>query len=165
MHTLIAQLQAAFPSFQSPGAAGQEVSSLTLLEHFARFVVDSFEAGERDSLGRAFEIVEEYFGFEDDEFCSTLTVGFLESLQNIASHRPFGAEAFVQYLGPKTRDAWAELDRLWEDKTNLAEVVAKETGATLDRQREHSPSQRLEQIENPELRSIIEGMTRDNSEK
>src|SRR4029453_15928477 len=41
------------------------------------------------------------------------TVGVLESVQVQSTHYPFGQEAFVQWLGPLSRQAWFEIDELW----------------------------------------------------
>jgi hypothetical protein len=58
-------------------------------------------------------------------------VGFLETVQNVASHRKCGSAAFERFLGPDSQHAWAELNKIWLGKKYLAEVVASETGATL----------------------------------
>jgi len=96
-------------------------------------------------------------------------IGFLETVQNVASHRKCGAAAFEPFLGPRSQSAWSELIAMWRGKMSLAEVVASETGATLrprwwqfwrkrDRRR---PSELLNEVENPELRKIIEQITRE----
>jgi hypothetical protein len=33
-------------------------------------------------------------------------IGFLEDLQNLASQQPFGKEAFIPFLRPRSRVAW-----------------------------------------------------------
>jgi hypothetical protein len=76
---------------------------------------------------------------------------------------------FGQFLWPKSRLAWAELNQLWQGKTSLAEVVVAETGATLRprwwqfwrRSNTRSPSELLNQVEMPESRKIIEQMARE----
>lgn len=57
--------------------------------------------------------------------------GFLETVQNVASHRRCGSAAFERFLGPSSQRAWAELNKVWLGKKSLAEVVASETGAAL----------------------------------
>jgi hypothetical protein len=36
---------------------------------------------------------------------------------------------FIQWLGPKSKGAWAEIDEMWRGKTNLMEVVRAEIAA------------------------------------
>ncbi|MBZ5699361.1 MAG: hypothetical protein LAN18_12540 [Acidobacteriia bacterium] len=39
------------------------------------------------------------------------------------------AAVFIQWLGPKSKEAWAEIDEMWRGKTKLAEVVRAEIAA------------------------------------
>ena len=55
-----------------------------------------------------------------------VVIGFLEDLQNVASWQEFGKEAFVQFLGSQSRDAWYEIERTWAGKRSLMEVVRAE---------------------------------------
>jgi hypothetical protein len=98
-----------------------------------------------------------------------VVLGFLETVQNVASHRNCGSTLFEQFLGPRSQSAWTELINVWRGKTSLAEVVASETGATLRprwwqfwRKRNRLlPSELLNEVQNPELRKIIEQITRE----
>ena len=54
---------------------------------------------------------------------------FSEALKNTASWRPFGETVFIQWLGPKSKEAWAEIDEIWRGKTNLMQVVRAEIAA------------------------------------
>jgi hypothetical protein len=38
---------------------------------------------------------------------------------NLASRQAFAKEAFVPFLGPKSREAWDELERFWGGKSNV----------------------------------------------
>ncbi len=55
-----------------------------------------------------------------------IAIGFLEDVQNVASWQVFGKEAFIPFLGPQSRQAWNEIERIWADKTSLMEVVRDE---------------------------------------
>jgi hypothetical protein len=55
-----------------------------------------------------------------------IAIGFLETLQNAASWRTFGREAFISFLGPQSRQAWNEIEKIWACKTSLMEVVRDE---------------------------------------
>ena len=141
------------------------------MDRFARLVIDIYEAGDRERLRPAFDIVERGFESGGTEIRDALVVGFLEALQNIASHRAYGAEVFVPFLGTHSRQAWNELNVAWAGKESLADVVAAERGVSLPRRwwqfwrRRDSPKQMLAKVQNSELRAIIESMTREAPKK
>ncbi|MGB6194190.1 MAG: hypothetical protein WBF42_17115, partial [Terracidiphilus sp.] len=117
----------------------------------------------------AFEFAENFIiaGSEDEKHAAI--VGFLESVQNVASHHKCGSSSFEPFLGPQSKIAWEELNNLWRGKAYLAEVVAMETGASLrprwwqfwKKRKKPTPAELLNQIQNPDLRKIIEQMTRE----
>lgn len=96
-------------------------------------------------------------------------VGFLETIQNVASHRKCGCAAFEAFLSSSSKLQWIQLNEIWKGKESLADVVASETGASLEprwwqvwkRRTNRSPRQMLNEVENPELRKIIEQITRE----
>lgn len=146
-----------------------ETSDSRLMAELASYVVDSFEAGRTEEIRPAFELTEHLIATGSDEERHAAVVGFLETVQNVASHRKCGSAAFEHLLGPKSLRAWAELTDLWAGKMSLAEVVASETGATLQpswwqfwkRRDRHSPRELLNEVQNTELRKIIEQITRE----
>jgi hypothetical protein len=77
-------------------------------------VVDSFAAGEKLELPAVFERIERILAEGDASARELATVGALEDIQNISSHQPFGPQAFEPWLGPRSREAWAEINRLWQ---------------------------------------------------
>lgn len=131
--------------------------------------VAQFDVGNLKETNSAFELAERLIASGSEEERRAAIVGFLEKVQNVASHRDHGATVFERFLGPKSRTAWAELNQLWKGKSSLAEVVAAETGATLrprwwqfwKRRHRRSPRELLDQVESPELRRILEQMTRE----
>jgi hypothetical protein len=100
------------------------------LGEFASFIVDAYARQEIAPIAGAFTLVEELLDGGDEEVRAAAAFGFLEDLKNTASWRPFGAGVFIQWLGPKSKEAWAEIDEIWRGKTNLAEVVRAEIEAT-----------------------------------
>jgi hypothetical protein len=140
-----------------------------LMADLASHVVNAFEAGHPEDAQPAFNLAEQLIakGAEPDRRAAI--VGFLETVQNVASHRQCGTSAFEIYLGPLSRKAWAELNEIWKDKATLAEVVAAETGAKLappwwqfcKKREKRTPKQLLDEVENPELRKLIEQITRE----
>ena len=144
-------------------------SDSRLMQELGRHVVALFEAGHFEEVGTAFQLAEQLIASGSEEDRHAAIVGFLETVQNVASHRQHGAAVFEQFLRPKSRIAWEELNQVWKGKASLAEVVAAETGARLRprwwqfwrKQKTRSPKEMLDQVENPELRKIIEQMTRE----
>ena len=172
MRAFLNTIHAAYPKFTEHGDVSQDSASLlSSLEQFARFIIAAYESGDRDELKPAFAIMESGLASGDAEVREAVAVGFFETLQNVASHRAFGAGAFRGYLGDNSRQAWEELNAAWEGKSSLMEVVAEEAGGLLKvpwwqfwrRRRRSTPAEMLEKVENPELRAIIEGMTREDS--
>jgi hypothetical protein len=160
-----------YPTLESAvhSLCAEKASDSRLMAELASHVVDLFQAEHPEKVQPAFDIAERLLlsGEETDRQAATL--GFLETVQNVASHRPCGASAFEQFLGPQSQSAWSTLSEIWKGKTSLAEVVAAETGARLQprwwqfwRKRRHRTSQDLlREVENPELRRIIEQITRE----
>jgi len=90
---------------------------------FAHFAVDSFASGKTDCLPALFGAIESVLSDGEEEARQLAIVGFLEGVQNIASHRPFGYDAFVPWLGVNSIVAWRSLEKLWEGKASLMDVV------------------------------------------
>ena len=49
-----------------------------------------------------------------------VVIGFFEDLQYLASQPAFGKEVFIPFLGPKSREAWDELERFWAGESNVS---------------------------------------------
>jgi hypothetical protein len=147
----------------------EEASDRRFLAELGNHIVDLFEAGRPQYLQPAFNLAERLISRGTEEERQAAIVGFLETVQNVASHRQCGATAFTVYLGPLSRTAWTELNEIWKGKTSLAEVVASETGARLQapwwqfwrRRKRQSARELLEEVEYPELRKILEQITRE----
>ena len=90
---------------------------------FARHVIDLWEAGKTESYSAVFKLIERLIVEGDEEVRGLATVGFLESLQNNASRKDFGYGVFTESLGPRSLEAWSKLEKLWQGKRNLGDVV------------------------------------------
>ena len=171
MSRILDEIMAAYPSLSVALSSlpADEASDTRLMTELATHVVDLFEAESAEDVRPAFELAEHLIATGLDEERNAAVLGFLETVQNVASHRKFGPAAFEQFLGPRSQSAWAELMHVWQGKSSLAEVVASETGATLRprwwqswRKRDRLlPSELLKEVQNPELRKIIEQITRE----
>jgi hypothetical protein len=161
----------AFPSFTTVGSSvdPNSISDSQLMQDLAAYIVDQFEAKRMSDVRSAFDLADNLITEGTEAELHAATIGFLETVQNVASHRKCGSAAFEEFLGPSSKDAWLELDTVWRGKRKLAEVVAAETGASLKpkwwqfwrRRKTRSPQQLLREVQNAELRKIIEQITRE----
>jgi hypothetical protein len=62
----------------------------------------------------------------DQETRNLIGLGFFETLQNVASHRPQGNKAYEQLLGPMSKKVWSELQKMWAGKSSLVDVIRAE---------------------------------------
>ncbi len=121
----------------------------------AHYLVRCFENDQLDEFPIAFAVIERCFTDGDDRTQEAAT-GILEDIQNISSHREFGAHVFESWLGPQSQRAWNQLANAWRDVSSLADMVRKEKGNS-----PQSPSMpNLDEIEDPELRRMIEQLYR-----
>ena len=108
---------------------GEEAGLYNDFSEFAVFVVDAYARQDIDPIMASFNILEEFLVNGDEEVRGAAAFGFLEALKNTASWRPFGETVFIQWLGPKSKEAWAQIDEMWRGKTNLMQVLRAEIAA------------------------------------
>ena len=171
MSATMEQIARSYPSLahRLSELPADEASDRQFMAELGRHVVDLFQAGRSEEVRPAFSLAERLIAEGSEVERRAAVVGFLETVQNVASHGHCGAAAFTGFLGPRSQAAWSELNEIWKGKTSLAEVVAAETGARLDppwwqfwrRRKRKSARELLEEVENPELRRIIEQITRE----
>ena len=122
----------------------------------AQHLVDSYERDELVEFPAVFAALERCFAEGDAEAQNLAAVGVVEGIQNVASHRPFGAEVFLPWLGPASRAAWDELCVFW------GQVAAAKAAGLLG----PSPGQPAPpvvdpaDIQDPALRRMVEQMCR-----
>ena len=90
---------------------------------FARHIIRLFEGGKTESFPEIFSTVERLIVKGDEEVQGLAIVGFLESLQNNASWTDSGLRVYEKWLGSRSLKAWKDLERLWDGKHSLAEVI------------------------------------------
>jgi hypothetical protein len=106
---------------------GEPAGSYNDVAEFADFVVkDLYPNGNSADLQRAFDLMEHWLVNGNQNLRELIAVGFLEDVQNGASWQAFGKEVFIPFLGPQSRQAWNEIERIWADKASLMEVVRDE---------------------------------------
>jgi hypothetical protein len=99
---------------------GEPAGNYNDITQFVYFVVrDVYPSGKTEEVQQAFDLMEYWLKNGNESVRELIVIGFLEDLQNLASRQGFGKEAFVPFLGPKSREAWDELERFWGGKSNV----------------------------------------------
>ena len=122
----------------------------------AHYIVESYGRGTTEELPNLFATVESLLRKSEPELENLIAVGLFEDIQNIASHRDFGANPFRQWLGPRSVIVWNEVDAFtlrvaaWtaQQKPRWWQFWRRRTG--------FDSAKALRQVESPELRKIIE---------
>ena len=111
---------------------GEEPGVYNDTSEFARYIVESFESGQTSEFPKAFATIERILNEGDQESRDIAGIGVIESLQTIASHS-CGGDVFSPWLGTTSRRAWAEIEKMWEGKNSLADVIRAEVRANQKR--------------------------------
>ena len=150
-------------SFQEFLHEWEEESSLPwylAMSNLAHYVVESYERGITDEFPNLFAAVESLLCKSEPELKDLITVGLFEDIQNIASHRDFGANPFRQWLGPRSVIAWNEADAFTQ---RVAVWTAQQRPRWWEfwrRRAGFDSTKALKQVKSPELRKIIEAQFR-----
>jgi len=130
---VISTLLQAFPDFEDRWKKhiarwnGNPAGSYNDMAEFVHFVIeDVHEQGKLDETLRVFQLLEKVLVEGDQETKDLIGLGFFETLQNVASHRPQGNRAYEQFFGPMSKEIWSELQKMWAGKSNLMDVIRAE---------------------------------------
>ncbi len=102
---------------------GDEPGAYNEVSVFANYVVDQYEKAEINDFDQIFLNIEHIIEQGTESARGLAVVGFLEGMQNISSHRPFGPSVFERWMRPLSLLAWQELRELWEGKASLTDVI------------------------------------------
>jgi hypothetical protein len=106
---------------------GEPAGGYNDISVFAHFVVEElYPSGKTEELQRAFDLMEQWLVNGNQKVGDLVVIGFFEDVQNIASWQPFGRAVLIPFLGPQSRDAWNEIEKVWAGKASLMEVVREE---------------------------------------
>ena len=107
--------------------AGEPAGSYNDMAEFVHFVVeDLYEKDKTDEVQRAFHLLEVLFVEGGQQTKDLVGLGFFESLQNVASWKPYGYKVFEQFLGPTSKKVWLEIEQIWVGKSSLMDVIRAE---------------------------------------
>ena len=103
---------------------GEQAGDFNDVAVFAHHIVDCYAKGATAEYGALFATLERILREGDGEARRLAAFGVLEDIQTLASHQPFGPDAFVGWLGPTSHEAWDEIATLWRSGGgSLAGVV------------------------------------------
>jgi len=131
-HQLISHLLLEFPEFRSRCAEnserlGHDAGPYTDLSLFVDFLTDElYEKGNYKQVKTVFEQMEEFLRDGSGEVRELVARGFLETLRTVASWKPYGSDAFLQFLYPESRRVWLRLDAAWNLNLDDYGVLEKE---------------------------------------
>jgi hypothetical protein len=80
------------------------------MSELAHYVVESYAHGITAEFPNLFATIERLLQIPDSDVEALITIGLLEDIQSIASHRDFGFSVFRPWLGPQSLRAWDEVD-------------------------------------------------------
>lgn len=83
------------------------------LGDLSRHLCDLLRCGERHRLTDVFRVIERLHVEGDDYVREAACIGILENIQNTALHHGTAPQQFVEFLGPESRQCWADLERFW----------------------------------------------------
>lgn len=93
---------------------GKPAGNYNDITQFVYFLVEElYPSGKTEEVQRVFDLMEHWLNTGSVSLQELVVIGFFEDLQNLASQQPFGKEAFIPFLGPKSREAWDDLERFW----------------------------------------------------
>lgn len=108
---------------------GEEAGAYNDASEFARYLVEAFERGQTSEFPAAFATIERILNEGDQESRDIAGIGIIEDLQTIGSNHSCGEDVFIQWLGPTSREAWAEIEKMWDGKQSLMDVLRSEAAA------------------------------------
>lgn len=126
----------------------------------ASYVVESYEDGHVAELRALFNAVETALVSADESLKELVSIGFIEDLQNVASHHAAGAGVFRHWRGVTSLVVW---DKIEADMRKVAEWTARQKPRWWHfwrRRQAVDYESALSAVENPELRRMIEQMSR-----
>jgi len=90
----------------------------------AGHLVDLAQAGRCDEFSAVFGEVELLLLHGNDELRQAMVVGFLEGIQNHASHTTLNPDSFLKWMGPESKHWWGRLNRFWQGLGWMPETAA-----------------------------------------
>ena len=101
----VPEFQPRWQKFQLDWQA-EETPWYLAMGELAHYVVEAYELENIAQFKDLFSAIELVLQSADSEVQNLIWVGLFEDIQNIASHRSFGASVFRPWLGPRSLIVW-----------------------------------------------------------
>ena len=105
---------------------GQERGIYNDTAIFAHHLNAALKAGDTREFAAFFGALEDFLADGSSDTKTVAVIGIIETLQNVASHGPAGYQPFEKWLKPLSRQAWADVERMWSGKESLMDVIRSE---------------------------------------
>jgi len=148
--------RSSFQEFLQEWAPDGPLPWYVAMSELAHYVVESYGRGITAEFPDLFATVEALLSQADPELENLIAVGLFEDIQNIASHRDFGAQPFRKWLGSRSLVVWDEVDAFAERVAAWAAQQRPRWWQFWRRRSGFDSTKALRQVESPELRKIIE---------
>jgi hypothetical protein len=114
--------QPAWQRFMDDWGAERDLPLYIALGDLAVHLLELLVLGKTSNFNAVFEVVERWHVDGDFYVREAATIGLLEGIQNVASHRtPDRSEEFVHWLRPVTRKWWFKLIAYWNGEGTLSD--------------------------------------------
>jgi hypothetical protein len=89
-------------------------------------IVDFYGSGETQAFPRFFTYIERLLTDGDPDVQGIAVVGYLETLQTVASWREHGSEVFIVWMLPESRRSWLQIHQCWSGGKSLLDIAIDE---------------------------------------
>ncbi len=90
-------------------------------------LIEFYGRGETASFPRFFTFIERLITGGDAEVQNIAVVGYLETLQTVASWKEHREEVFVPWLQPESRRWWKQIEQWWAGGKSLFDIALEES--------------------------------------
>lgn len=126
------------------------------MSELAHYVVDCHSQNLTSELPSLFSAIEDVLREPEADVENLIAVGLFEDIQNIASHREFGAAPFRERLGARSLQIWDEVDEVVKRVAAWQQTQKPKWWQFWRKRKRFDAEKALLQVESPELRKILE---------
>lgn len=126
------------------------------MSELAHYVVDCHSQNLTSELPSLFSTIEDILREPEADVENLIAVGLFEDIQNIASHREFGAAPFRERLGARSLQIWDEVDEGLKRVAAWQQTQKPKWWQFWRKRKTFDAEKALLQVASPELRKILE---------
>lgn len=96
---------------------------------FARYLLDSYDKSDTSWYGEFFELIETLVVKGNTKIQELAVLGYLVTIQTMSNWRNHKGEVFIKWLGPRSKEAWDKIYRLWSINMSLSGNIGVENNS------------------------------------